>query len=123
MKYLSRTRFCVIKIFFLFSLVSNISFGADLKDVKILKLQTNKQDGLKLTLQEKEAAKESFFYVELSNDGSQSYKKLSEVAKKNAELDKYRLNLEIISFSSSPSGSSYRSNRIVFHQLIEPGKK
>lgn len=99
-------------------LIGEISFGAQLEDIKILNV-IPRGDGFELTLQTKDGPKDSYFYVEISKADSDSFDRLGQIVKKLSQPDKYKLNLEILSFSASPSGSYYRGERVIFYEVLD----
>jgi len=106
------------KLFLGALLISSISFGAQLEDVKILNV-VPKQNSFELTLQTKDGPKDSYFLVDISKNDPDSFEKLAQVIKKLVQKDKYKLNLDVISFSDSPSGSYYQSDRVTFYETVD----
>ena len=95
-------------------LISSIASAAELRDLKLLSVVPG-QDKIQLKLKTKDSPEGSYFYVEIMRSDEDSFVKLAQVIKKLAQGDNYRLNLDIKSFSGSPSGSSYRSEGIKFY--------
>lgn len=91
----------------------NMAFSAELKDVKILNTSLSKS-GIELKLQINDAPRDSFFYVDIVKTDKDAFKKIAHVMQKLEKRSAYKLNLKIVSFSASPSGSFYRSNDVVF---------
>jgi hypothetical protein len=94
-------------------IIPTIAWGAKLEDVKILDI-TSKQDGIKMKLQVPKGPKDSYFFLEINKADKDSFLKLGQVIKKLMRHDKYKLNLNIPSFSPAPSGSYYRSDDVQF---------
>lgn len=94
-------------------LVSTASFAASVEDVQIWGAEGNPGE-LRLMLHSKKLPKDSYFYVTITKDDPEAFGKMSQVTQKLVQGDKYRLDLQIVSFSAAPSGSSYRSPGIVF---------
>lgn len=94
-------------------LVSNIASAAYLEDVKLLNA-TPSQEGFQLKLKTKDSPRDSFFIVDVVKADPESFEKLVHVIQKMKLKDAYRLDLDIMSFSPSPSGSYYRSEGIRF---------
>ena len=89
------------------------TWAANLTDVKILELNyTNEKVVLKLHASQ--GPEDSYFFVNMSKVDPDSFNKLALLAKKLAMGDRLKLNLNIRSFSVSPSGSSYQSNSVSF---------
>lgn len=106
----------LLAFLFLSSLTTSV-FAAKLEDVKIL--DTILSEGhLKLKLQEKGTPADSFFYVDISKDDEDAFRKLSFVIAKQRDEKLVQLDLDIPSFSSYPSGSSYRSHYVDFSGRI-----
>lgn len=100
-------------LIFAILLVANCASAGVLNDVQILKV-TPGNGTLELTLQLKDGPEDSYFLVDMMKDDPDIFEKMSEVIKKLANKDSYILNLNIISFSASPSGSYYRSYSVAF---------
>ncbi|MNK12018.1 hypothetical protein D3C87_300740 [compost metagenome] len=94
-------------------LVSSFASAAQLEDVKILSA-TPQEQSLKLKLQTKGGSKDSYFFVDIMKNDTESFNKLVHVINKMANKERYKLNIDIPSFSASPSGSYYRSNGLTF---------
>jgi hypothetical protein len=88
-------------------------FAAQVDDVLILDTKST-QDGIELKLREKASPKDSYFYVNIVKEDKESFDKLGLVIKKLQKGRSFKLNLDIPSFSRSPSGSSYRSEYVTF---------
>lgn len=101
------------KLIFSLVLISSLASAADLENVQVLEA-TSGQDHVKLKLRTKEAPKDSYFYVDITKSDPDAFGKLVDVTKKLLERDRYKLNLNIKSFSASPSGSYYKSDGITF---------
>lgn len=107
-----------MKKFILISLLASLSFAARLEDVRLLHVNYGK-DSFQLRLQTKEGPLDSYFFVDITKDDKDAFDKLMFVIKKLTQRDNYKLDLEIPSFSVSPSGSYYRSNDIKFFSTLE----
>lgn len=94
-------------------LVSSVSSAATLEDVNILDIKQGPQN-VELKLQSKVGASDSYFYVDIVKEDSESFEKMAQVLNKLTHKGRYRLDLEIPSFSASPNGSYYRSERVRF---------
>lgn len=94
-------------------LISSFSFAAQLEDVKILNIKPGTEN-FELKLQAKEGSSDSYFYVDILKSDKDSYDKLVHVIKKITRREQYKLNLEIPSFSLTPSGSYYRGDSVLF---------
>jgi len=95
-------------------LISSIASAARLEDVKILNVMPGR-DNFELKLQTKDGPKDSYFYVDITKSDPDSFEKLVYVIKKLMRRDKYKLDLDIPSFSASPSGSYYKSEGLTFY--------
>lgn len=105
-------------LIFSFLLASSVASAARLEDVKILNVITGK-DNFQLKLQAKEAPFDSYFFLDITKSDPESFDKLMHVIKKMMHKNKYRLDLDIPSFSASPSGSFYKSEGITFSSTSE----
>lgn len=94
--------------------VSSIASAAKLEDVKILNVMPGR-DNFELKLQMKDGPRDSYFYVDITKSDPDSFEKLVHIIKKMMRRDKYKLDLDIPSFSASPSGSYYKSEGITFY--------
>lgn len=94
-----------------FSVLSN---AAKLEDVKILSIKPGR-DNFELKLQAKEGPASNYFYLDIVKNDPDSFEKMVHVVKKLMNRDKYKLDIDIPSFSISPSGSYYKSEGIVFY--------
>ena len=108
--------------------LSSTTMAARLEDVKILNV-TPGQENFELKLQTKDGPKDSYFYVDIVKSDPESFEKLVQVIKKLTRQDKYKLDLDIQSFSASPNGSYYRSEGLIFSgptrepDGVKPAKK
>lgn len=101
-------------LFFLcLCLVSQLAIAANLEDVSVLDV-IPKRDSFELKLHQKDGAKDSYFFVDITKSDPESFEKMGYVAKKLLRGEKYKLNLRIASFSASPNGSYYKSTGILF---------
>ena len=101
--------------------LSGIASAAHLEDVKLLKF-TPGPEKFELKLQLKDGPKDSYFLVDIVKSDSESFAKLAHVVRKFMEKEKYKLDLNIPSFSPSPSGSHYRSDDITLSSAPAPRK-
>lgn len=88
-----------------------ICLAARLEDVKILEIKPG-QENFELKLKAKDAPPGSFFYLDITKNDPESFEKMILVIKKLMQKEKFRLDLDIPSFSVTPSGSYYRSEGI-----------
>jgi hypothetical protein len=88
--------------------------AARLNDVRILSVNPG-QDNFELKLQMKDGPKDSFFFVNIIKNDAESFEKLIHVVKKMGQPDGYKLDINIPSFSASPSGSYYNSVGLSFY--------
>jgi hypothetical protein len=102
-------------------LFSNFVFAARLEDVRILKI-TPGRDNFELKLQTKNGPVDSYFVLDVMKSDPESFEKLVHIIKKVAYKDRYKLDLDIPSFSASPSGSYYRSEGITFSGVSQDKK-
>lgn len=108
--------------------ISSIASAARLEDVKILNIMPG-QENFELKLQVKDGPKDSYFYVDIVKSDPESFEKMVLVTKKLTRRDKYKLDLDIPSFSASPNGSYYKSEGIGFYgptrepDGVKPAKK
>ena len=93
---------------------SNVASAARLEDVRILNIMPGR-DHFELKLQIKDGPRDSYFYVDIVKSDPDSFEKLVHVINKMRLRDKYKLDLDIPSFSASPSGSFYKSEGISFY--------
>lgn len=118
MRYVGRLEGIKLYLFMLIIfLVSNHASAAKLEDVKILSYKEGEAN-FKLKMQLRDAPKGSFFYVDVVKSDSRSFEKLILVLRKLTEREKFKLDMDIPSFTSSPSGSYYRSDGILFHGVV-----
>jgi hypothetical protein len=108
-----------IFLFLFIGLFPLVSSAAHLEDVKVLNVKSG-YDNFILKLRAKDAPADSFFYLEIVKSDPEAFEKMIFVTKKLTQGDKFRLDLNIPSFSISPSGSHYRSEGIIF---TAPGEK
>ncbi|MGE0529224.1 MAG: hypothetical protein AB7G93_12695 [Bdellovibrionales bacterium] len=94
-------------------LLSNIAIADLLEDVHVLNVKPG-QNHLELKLRTKEGPKDSFFLVDIVKSDPEAFEKLAHVINELNRPDKHKLNLDIQSFSVSPSGSYYQSPGILF---------
>jgi hypothetical protein len=100
-------------------LISTMASAAKLEDVRVLEVLPG-PDKFEFKLQKTGGPKESFFYIDIMKSDPDSFEKLSHVLRKYLRSDEYRLDLDVPSFSASPSGSSYRSLDVkVFGTAVE----
>lgn len=99
-------------------LISSVASAARLEDVKILTVIPGR-DNFQLKLQAKEAPGDSYFFLDITKSDPDNFDKLMHVIKKMMHKNKYKLDLDIPSFSASPSGSYYKSEGINFSSPSE----
>jgi hypothetical protein len=109
----------VKKLFIALFLYSNFAAAAHLVDVKILDV-TPGRESLELKLQLRDGPKDSFFYVDIVKSDRGAFEKMAQVTQKLLHKDKYKLDLDIISFSPTPNGSYYTSDDITFSGPTRP---
>jgi len=95
-------------------LISSAASAALLEDVKILSINP-RADYFEMKLQLRDGPPGSYFYVDIVKSDPHSFEKLVQVIHKLTKRDRYKLDLEIRSFSAFPSGSYYRSNDVIFN--------
>ncbi len=100
-------------LIFLLCLTANSALAANLENVDLLSVE-HRKNSIELKLHAKSGPKDSYFFVNIANSDSNSFEKLAFVIKKLEKGDKFKLDLEIPSFSISPSGSYYRSESVKF---------
>lgn len=91
----------------------NVASAANLTDVKVLDIVTT-YDGVELKLQAKNAPANSYFFVKINKEEELAFEKLSTVLLNQKYPKMHKLNLEILSFSISPSGSYYTGESVRF---------
>jgi hypothetical protein len=104
------------KMRFLISLLfvaCSVASAAKLEDVKLLGAKAG-ADNFELKLQLKDGPPNSFFYIDIVKTDPDAFAKMIHVANKLMQKERYRLDMDIISFSASPSGSYYKSKDIIF---------
>jgi hypothetical protein len=87
--------------------------AAKLDNVRVLGYEQN-PEGVTLKLQTHDGPPDSYFFLEIIKSDPKSFEKLVQVMNKVYLKDSYQLDLNIPSFSDSPSGSYYRSPGITF---------
>lgn len=102
------------KLILVLTFVSSVASAARLDDVTILNI-TPGQDNFEVKLQAKDAPKDSYFYLDISKSDPDAFDKLGQVVKKMVGREKYRLDLDIPSFSAFPYGSYYKSDSLTFY--------
>lgn len=95
------------------SLFSSMASAAELLDVSVLS-SLQKESGVRLKLQA-HAYPDSYFVVEISKNDPEALKKMGYVTSKLTQKEKFKLHLEIPSFSAYPSGSFYPSTSVQFY--------
>jgi len=99
--------------FFALLLMAQTALAAKLEDVAVLDVKLAKE-GFELKLRDLKRAPEGHFMVKLSRDDKEAFEKLALVMKKVHQGEKFKLMLNIASFSAKPAGSEYRSNYVKF---------
>ena len=94
------------------ALAFSTAHAARVEDVKVLDLKYGK-DAFELRLQIKDGPKDSYFLVDIVKEDPKAFDKLALVIEKIQRKD-MKLNLDIPSFSASPSGAYYRSLDVRF---------
>jgi hypothetical protein len=87
--------------------------AAKLENVKVLGLAAGTEN-IKVKLHAPSAPKNSWFFVDVMRDDPEAFSKLSLLLHKLTDKDNFTLDLEIDSFTPSPSGSYYRSPDVRF---------
>jgi hypothetical protein len=87
--------------------------AANLENVKVLSVKTGKEN-IEVKMQLSNSPKDSYFTVDIIKSEPEASEKIKIVNNKVRLKDRYKLDLEIPSFSPSPSGSYYRSNYVKF---------
>jgi len=101
-----------LKIIF-FCLTINTALAAKVEDVHVLDFKQGK-DAFELKLHAKNGPKDSYFLVDIVKNDKSAFEKIALVLKKIKKKDDFKLDLDIISFSMSPSGSYYLSENVTF---------
>lgn len=107
------------KLFLLFLFIANVASAAKLDDVEVLSVTTGK-DSHEIKLHTKQGPPGSYFFVKIAKSDAELFSKLGHVIKKLEKGKKYKLSLNIVSFSMSPSGSSYPSEDVEFSGSQKP---
>lgn len=89
-----------------------VTSAARLENVKILSVKPG-HENFEIKLQTNNSPPDSFFYLDIMKTDPDSFEKTMLVVKKMIQKENYRLDLEITSFSASPSGSYYRSEGVL----------
>ena len=97
----------------IFCLTINSGFASTLEDVSLLDVKHVKNN-FELKLQVKNAPANSYFTVALVETDKEAFNKLALVLKKMKLKKNFKLNLNIPSFSATPSGSYYKSDSVTF---------
>ncbi|QLY26897.1 hypothetical protein HW988_07855 [Bdellovibrio sp. KM01] len=97
----------------LFFMSGATASAAQVNNVSLLDIKYS-QDKYELKLGANFEGKDTMFFVQIPKSDPDSFEKLSYVIKKLAQGDGYKLNLDIRSFTASPSGSFYRSQDVKF---------
>lgn len=100
-------------ILILLNFMVGSAFAAELMDVKLLDV-TYKKSSFLLKLQVKDGPKDSYFNVEIVQEDQKALEKMALVLQKMKQKENFKLDLNIPSFSVSPSGSYYRSLYVTF---------
>jgi hypothetical protein len=93
--------------------ISSVATAAVLEDVTILEAKPGREN-FELKLATRDGPENSHFIVDLTKSDPESFEKLVKVVTKMMGKDQYKLDLNIRSFSLSPSGSYYKSEGITF---------
>lgn len=105
-----------MKIILCLLFLSSFASAERLENVKILDVKPG-DSNVKLKMQMGNGAPESYFFIDITKNDPESFEKMILVFKKMLKKDQLRLDLNIPSFSASPSGSYYKSNDITFFVL------
>jgi hypothetical protein len=101
------------KIIFSLLFLANSASAAKLEDVEVLAFTPTKES-ITLKLHASQGPPDSYFTVDLTRTDPNTFDKLNYVMKKLENKKGYKLSLNIRNFSMSPSGSSYKSESVVF---------
>jgi hypothetical protein len=93
--------------------ISNLATAASIEDVNILEVKKN-DSSTEVKMQVADGPKDLYFYVDITNDDPKAEEKNKQVQAKQKKGDKYKLHLNIPSFSIKPKGSFYRSTSVNF---------
>ncbi|NUN05104.1 MAG: hypothetical protein HUU57_05010 [Bdellovibrio sp.] len=94
-------------------LFANTSLAATVNDVRVLEVKQG-PESIELKLQSKDSRPGSYFFVNVLKTDAEAFTKLGHALSKMALKNNYRLDLDIVSFSDSPNGSYYASDRVRF---------
>jgi hypothetical protein len=94
----------------------SIASAEQLNDVRLWDIRPSTDD-VELTLHAKRGPPGSYFFVDITKTDPDSFSKLVQAINKIMGRDKYRLDLNIRSFSLLPYGSRYRSEGVDFYSL------
>ena len=92
----------------------SVALAERLEDIRLLDTKPG-PNNVELKLQAKRGPPGSFFFLDITKNDPDSFDKLIHVINKIMGREKYRLDLNIPSFSVSPNGSYYRSEGIDFY--------
>lgn len=106
-----------MKILFFLLFALSTAHAAKIEDVRVLSMKYEKS-AIVVKLQLKNVKDHSFFTVQIDREDEKALEKVALVLKKVKEKDKFRLSLDIVSFSPQ-SGSFYRSQYVTFHGSAE----
>lgn len=105
-------------IFFVLFIFAIGSAHADpVTDVKVLDVKYAK-NSFEVKLQTKDGPKDSYFLVDIVKDDEKAFEKIALIWKK-LKHKSFKLNLNIPSFSATPSGSYYRSKDVQFEGSVD----
>jgi hypothetical protein len=95
-----------------------VASAARLEDVQILSVKPG-SDKFEMRVHAKEGEPDSYFFVDIIKSDPEAFEKINLALKKMMQKEKFRLDLDIVSFSMSPSGSSYNSDSVKFSSPME----
>ena len=102
----------------LFTLAIGTAHADKVEDVSVQDLKYGK-NSFEVKLQIKGAKKDQYFLVDIVKEDEKALEKVALVLKKMKLKNSFKLNLNIPSFSPSPSGSYYRSNDVTIEGSAE----
>jgi hypothetical protein len=101
------------KLLIILCLMTHSAWAAKLENVDLLGA-TPEKDTVELKLHAKSGPKGSYFFINITKTDPDSFEKLGLVIKKLERGGYFKLDLDILSFSMSPSGSHYPSESVQF---------
>ena len=106
----------VMKMLFILamSVFANIANAAYLENVSVVQL-IPENGSIKLRIEPSGSTDHSYFFVQMSNKDPEAFEKLVKAIQKAKRQSQNQLDLDILSFSNSPSGSYYNSESVTFN--------